>query len=407
MNRAYKYRLYPTDEQKQILCEYFGSVRFVWNSMLEANINEYRSTKKFIWSKTFQNKLPEMKKHNPWLKQIPAQALQQKCDDLQQALRMTSKKRTKRFGFPKFKSKHNNTQSFRIPQQQNQIKVLSKNIIIPKMGEIKWCYHRPVNGKIKSVTIKRHNEKYYAIVLCEIEDKKHQLINKKDTVGIDLGLTTFAVLSDGKEIETPAYYRKKQKKLKIAQQRLAKKQKGSANRKKAIQKLRRIYEKISNQRHNFIHQHSRWIANTYAGVYVEDLNIESIKQRYGKSTSDQGWGLFLHALGYKCNHLGKIDRWAPSTKTCSSCGTVHQLSLSDREMNCQCGHQQSRDLNAARNIRIWGILATDSNKFNTSGTEEIQACGNAPDSKIARDINESALMKQEKFLDHSRKPNVL
>lgn len=108
MIRAYKYRLYPTDEQKQILCEYFGSVRFVWNSMLEANINEYRSTKKFIWSKTFQNKLPEMKKHNPWLKQIPAQALQQKCDDLQQALRMTSKKRTKRFGFPKFKSKHNN-----------------------------------------------------------------------------------------------------------------------------------------------------------------------------------------------------------------------------------------------------------------------------------------------------------
>lgn len=399
MNRAYKYQIYPTSDQKITLVEWFGSVRWVWNRMLDANITEYQNTQKFIWSHQYQKQLPALKKQHQWLKDIPSQALQQKCDDLQQALRMTAKSRSKRFGFPKFKSKHSNTQSLRIPQQNNQIKLSKSHVVIPKMGAIKWCQHRPVEGQVKSITIKRYNEKYYAVVLCEIPDTPKQPINKNTTVGIDLGLTTFAVLSDGTEIATPRYYRSKQQKLKRAQQRLAKKQRASANRRKAIAKLGRIHEKIKNQRHNFIHQHSRKIANSYSGVYVEDLNIEAIKQRYGKSTNDQGWAMFVNALAYKCNHLGRIDRWAASTKTCSECGTVHQLSLSDREMKCDCGHHQSRDLNAARNIRIWGVLATDAALFdNTSGTEEIYACGNASDLEIARDINKSALMKQEKFL---------
>lgn len=109
--------------------------------------------------------------------------------------------------------------------------------------------------------------------------------------------------------------------------------------------------------------------------------------------------MFVNALAYKCNHLGKINRWAASIKTCSNCGTVHQLSLSDREMKCDCGHQQSRDLNAARNIRTWGILATDAALFNnTSGTEEIYACENELDIGISIDIGISSLLKQEKFL---------
>lgn len=409
MHRAYKYRLYPTVEQQQLLNEYFGSVRWVWNRMLEANMNEYQNTKKFIWSQQFQKQLPALKKQHEWLKTVPSQALQQKCDDLQQALKMASKKRAKRFGFPKFKSKHHNKQSFRIPQQANQIKIASSHIKVPKIGAIKWVYHRPVIGSVKTVTIKMHNDQYYITVVCEVPDATKELINKNTTVGIDLGLTTFAVLSDGSEIQTPKFYRKKQKKLKQAQQRLARKQKGSANRKKAVKELRKIHTQISNQRHDFIHQHSRRIANSYSGVYVEDLDIESIKQRFGKSTSDQGWAMFVHALSYKCNYLGKINRWAASTKTCSNCGAVHNLKLADRELTCHCGHVQSRDLNAARNIKFWGISSTPAELFmkNTSGTEEIDACGNDKDLEIARDVNKSSLSKQEKFLIDIKKPSVL
>jgi len=409
LNRAYKYQIYPTFEQQTILTEYFGSVRYVWNKMLEANINEYQACKKFVWSQQYQKNLPAMKKTDPWLKLIPSQALQQKCDDLQKALKMTVSKRAKRFGFPKFKSKHANKQSFRIPQQNNQIKILTNQIIIPKLGAINWKYHRPANGAVKFVTIKRHNNKYYAIVLCELPDKQKTPIDKDQTAGIDLGLTTFAVLSNGQEIATPKFYRKQQGKLKRAQQRLSRRQKGSANRNKAKHHVQKIHNKIANQRHNFIHQESRWIANTYSAVYVEDLNIDAIKKRFGKSTSDQGWGMFVNALAYKCNHFDQIGRFVPSTKTCSNCGAIHEMKLSDREMHCnQCGHRQSRDLNAAINIRFWGLASTDPTLFvNTSGTEEIHACGDEHSTNIAADILVNASLKQEKFLGQPKKPSVL
>jgi putative transposase len=376
MNRSYKYLLKPTAEQQATLNQWFGCARWIWNAMLAANIAEYATSKKFVWAYEFNNQIPQLKKQNPWLADIPSQALQQRCADLQKSLKRTSRSRTKRSGFPHFKSKRNNTQSLRIPQQSNQIKIADRHIHIPKMGAIKWVYHRPVQGTVKSVTIKLHNDRYWIVVTCELPNTTPQPIDRATCVGIDLGLTTFAVLSDGTEIATPKLYRSKQQKLKRAQRRLARKQKSSANRRRALKQVRRIHERIANQRHNFIHQHSRQIANAYSGVYVENLDIESIKQRYGKSTSDQGWAMFVSALAYKCNHLGRIDRWAASTKTCSSCGAVHQLSLADREIICDCGHHQSRDLNAARNICIWGQLSTDVALFsNTSGTGEIHACG--------------------------------
>lgn len=393
-HRAFKYRLKPTPEQEQTLAKWFGCARWIWNRMLEANIVEYQNTKKFIWSHQFHKTVIDLKKQHEWLKSVPSQALQQKCDDLNQALKMTSKKRAKRFGFPKFKSRRANTQSIRIPQQNGHIKPRKQHIQIPKMGAIAWVCHRPFEGKLKSVTVKRHNGKFYAVVLCEVEDTPKHLIDRSQTVGIDLGLTTFAVLSDAQEIATPRYYRRAQQKLRQAQQKLSRKQKGSRNRAKAIAELRRIHEKVVNQRHNFIHQQSRRIANSYSGVYVEDLDIKAIKRRFGKSTSDQGWAQFVSALEYKCNHLGRIDRWAASTKTCSKCGTVHDLTLADREMSCSCGHVQSRDLNAARNIRVWGQMATDPQLFatHTPGTGEIHACG---DKISALDTDLST--KQEKF----------
>lgn len=214
--------------------------------MLEANIIEYQNTKKFVWSNKYVLTIPNLKKQHQWLKDIPSQALQQKCMDLDRALKMTAKSRSKRFGFPKFKSKHSNTQSLRIPQTNGHIKPSKKQIQIPKIGCIRWIRHRPIEGKLKNITIKRQNNRWWCVVLCEILDIPKLPINKNTTVGIDLGLTTFAVLSDGTEISTPRYYRSKQQKLKRAQQQLAKKQRASANRRKAIAKLGRIHEKIRN-----------------------------------------------------------------------------------------------------------------------------------------------------------------
>lgn len=260
------------------------------------------------------------------------------------------------------------------------------------MGWIKCQRHQPLLGKLVNVTIKKEHGTWYAVVLCELPDVQEMPFNKDQSVGIDLGLNTFAVLSDGTQIETPKFYRKSEHKLKRAQRALSRKKKGSKNREKARLRLARIHLKIRNQRHNQIHQESRKIANSYLGVFVEDLNIEAIKRRYGKSTSDQGWAQFIQALAYKCNHLSRIDRFAPSSKTCNACGIKHDLTLSDIEMPC-CG--LDRDLNAALNIRDWGFDNYENNTAGTAGS----ACGDA----IAgiTDITSSGSLKQEKFDEQS------
>lgn len=390
-NRAYKFKLKPTQEQADELYSAASANRWVWNQMLEANISEYASHKKFIWSKTFQNQLPKLKKDHPWLAGPASQSLQQTCDDLEKALRMSAKSRgAKQFGFPKFRKKYIWTPSFRIPQQQDQIKIRRTSIKIPKHGWIKWIRHRPIIGTVKSVTVKREKEIWYAIILAEIPDREAVIPAADQCVGIDLGLTVFATLSDGGSIQTPKFYRNQQEKLAIAQRRLSRKTKGSKNYQKQRRRVAAIHQRIANQRHNFVHQHSAAITKQYDGVFLEDLNIEGIKQRWGKSTSDQGWRMFVEALRYKAKHFSRIDQFAPSSKTCSRCGTYHQaLSLSDRTMPC-CGHD--RDLNAAENIRRWGITNI------TAGTAD-GACGEVVPGSIAREIELNALLKQEKFIE--------
>lgn len=409
-HKAFKFLLKPNDQQKQSLTGYFGMTRFIWNKMLEANVNEYQKTKKFIWSQQFQKQIPLLKKEHHWLKEIPSQALQQKCDDLNQALRMTSSKRVKQFGFPKFKSKNDNTQSFRIPQQVGQIKFTNKQIKIPKMGWINWVKHRPLEGKVKSVTIKKEADRYFAIVICELPDAP-TCVNAVDTevVGIDLGVKDFGVTSDGETFETPAIYRKKQKKLKRQQRQLARKQKGSKNREKAKKKLNKTHYKIKCQRHNFTHQLSSQITNDYLFVAVEDLNIQGMikNRKLSKSIADQGWAMFISQLEYKSKNNGgctvKIDRFAPSSKTCSSCGNIQEMPLHIRTYNCNsCGFVMDRDHNAAINIKKWGIEL-----INRAGTVRIYACGDTNDGDQAYDWSSYVSMKQEKFFSLEKKPSVL
>ena len=378
--------------------------------MLEANINEYNNTKKFIWSKSFQNQIPTLKNEHQWLKDIPSQSLQQKCDDLQQALKMTSSKRAKRSGFPKFKSKQDTTQSFRIPQQIKQIKFTNKQIKIPKLGWINWTKHRPLEGKVKSVTIKREYDKYFAVVLCELPE--HSICENavdSDVVGIDLGIKDFAITSDGEVFNSQKIYQKKQKKLRRQQRQLSKKKKGSKNREKARKKLNKTYQKIKNKRSDFTHKLSNQITNDYLFVAVEDLNIKGMVKNHklAKAISDQGWAMFINQLIYKSKLNGgdtvKIDRFAPSSKSCSNCGNIQPMPLNIRVFSCNgCGMIMDRDANAAINIKKWGI-----DKINRCGTHQIYACGDTNVGDQAYDWSRYVSEKQEKFLSLDKKPSDL
>jgi putative transposase len=301
----------------------------------------------------------------------------------------------------KFKKKSDNSDTIRITQVGRHIDPRKKEIKIPKLGWVKWIKYRPLQGKLKSITIKQEGDSWFCVCLCEDNTEiKQKDLDFNDLVGIDLGLNDFLVASDGLVLDTPKYYRKKQKKLKRCQRNLAKKTKGSKNREKAKRKLRKLHLQIRNQRQDFTHKASDLITKSYSFIGVEDLNIAGMKKNHklAKSISDQGWAMFVSQLEYKSKRNGgltiKIDRWAPSSKTCSNCGKKHILTLSQRQMTCdECGLDISRDLNAAINIRNWSWdLIT-----NTAGTAGIYACGDTSNGVVGRPTTSCVSMKQEKI----------
>ena len=400
MYRAFKYRIYPTNEQIRYFNEVIDSTRFIWNKMLEDNINEYKDSKKFIWAFSWLSKLVELKQEHNWLKNPPSQSLQQVCIDLEKALKMTSKKKSKRFGFPKYKHKKSVTQSFCIPKQNKRIKPTKTQIKIPKIGWIRWNKHRPLQGKIKYITIKKENDIWWCVCLCKLIDVKP--ITKgaeSQVVGLDLGLTDFATLSNKTVIKTPKFYRMQQKKLRRRQQILARRIKGSKNREKARKQLNRTHYEIKCKRYDFLHKISNTIAKDYLFVSVEDLNVSGMKRNkyLSKSISDQGWAMFISYLNYKTETNGgklvKIDRYAPSSKTCSSCGNKQDIPLHKRTYKCNsCGFEINRDLNAAINIKRWGI-----DQLNRCGTHQIHACEDTNGEDISSDMSSYVSLKQEKF----------
>lgn len=384
MNRAYKFKLLPTPEQHNQLVELCGISRYVWNYMLDQNKSQYQIDKKFVFVYEMNSQLPGLKKEHPWMAKLPSQALQQRCTDLDQAIKRVYKSG---FGFPKYRSRHieaHNT--FRIPNQNRSIRPRKNNIGLPKIGDIRWIRHRELQGKLKSVTIKRENNRWWAVCLCELPGSVpvHD-IAETEVVGIDLGIKDFAVMSDGVVIPSQNHYRKREKRLAWYQKQLPRKQKNSRNYVKARERLNKQHYKVKSQRLDFTHQQSGMIAKYYRVACVEDLNIAGMKRnkRLAKSISDQGWRIFLDQLAYKIDHLVKIDRFAPSSKTCSSCGHVQDMPLNVRSYNCgSCGMSIDRDLNAAFNIHRWGL-----EKIIGQGTVRIYACGDTADGDISPDMS--------------------
>ena len=401
MFKQFKYKLKPTKEQKQQLQQIGGSTRWLWNYMLNLNTTEYNTNKKFIFEKPMNYLLPQLKKINPWLSDVPSQALQQKCKDLSlalEALKTGSK-------YPKFKCKKWNNDSFRIPQQiangkDKHILPTKKQIKIPKIGWIKWNRHRPLEGKLKLITIKQEGIHWYCSCLCELPDiTSIKEYNIEQLVGIDMGLLDLAITSDNKIYDTPKYYRNKQNKLAKAQIHLSKKAKRSNNRNKARLKVCKIHTKIKNQRVDYLHKISKEITNQYLFIGVEDLNIKGMSKNkhLSKSILDQGWGIFINQLEYKSLWNGgctiKINRYAPSTKTCSNCGHKMNIPLNQRIYTCPiCGMIRDRDHNAAINIKKWTVI-----ELSRCGTHRINACGDTTNGDTSLDVSSYVSLNQEKI----------
>lgn len=360
MLRAYKYRIYPTKTQEVLLAKHFGCARYVYNYGLERKIKSYSETKKSVSRFTIQADLPKLKKaeETTWLSEVNSLSLQAALVNLDMAFtRFFNEKK----GFPKFKSKHCNHQSFQVPQK-TVISFELKRVYIPKFREgIKCKFDRQFKGKIKTSTVsKTPTGKYFISILVETEDTipNKAPIDENKAVGVDLGIKTFATLSDGTEIQNPKYLKKALKKLKRLQRSVSRKKKGSNSRKKAVKLLARQYEKVADKRKDFLHKTTKYLIDHYDTICLETLSASNMvkNHRLAQALSDISIGTFNAYMDYKAEWYGKniirIGRFEPSSKMCS-CGHIHSgLKLSDRVWTCPvCGAVNQRDLLAAQNIK--------------------------------------------------------
>ena len=357
-NIAYKYRIYPNQAQQVLISKTFGCVRFIFNQMLQDRIAYYKET-----GLSLQNTPAKYKKNYEWLKEVDSLALANAQLHLDVAYKNFF--RDKKVGFPKFKSKKHSSNSYTTNMVNNNIKLIGNKIYLPKLKGIRIKKHRdiPENYKIKSVTVsKTPTNKYYVSILCEYEA---DVLENKGTnyLGLDYAMNGLYVASDNSRGDYPRFYRQLEKKLHREQRKLSKMTKGSNNYRKQKYKVAKVHEKIASSRKDYLHKTSHQIANEVDGVCVEDLNMQSMSKsmQFGKSVHDNGYGLFLNMLSYKLEQQGKklikIDKFYPSSKTCSCCGYINkELKLSDRIYECpQCGMVLDRDYNASINIKREGM----------------------------------------------------
>jgi len=368
MLKAYKYRIYPNKSQMILLAKHFGSCRFIYNWALDKKQKEYELNQKNLSRFDIQKNIPIMKKTDEyiWLKEINSQSLQASLNHLDIAFTNFFKKRAK---FPNFKSRHNNKQSFEIPQY---VKVdFEKNkVIVPKFGKkgITCKISRTFEEEVRTCNISKNPAgQYYISILVEnqLSLPPKVAIEADTTIGIDMGVKDFAIMSDGQKIDNPKHLAKSAKKLTKAQQRLSKKIKGSNNRAKARIKVARVHNKINNQRKDFLHKLSSKIVSENQTVCLEDLDVKGLlmeNESYtSKAIADCSWSDFMVMLEYKSDWYGKniirIGRFEPSSKLCS-CGIKNDsLKLSDRIWTCQhCGAVHDRDVLASNNIRLFGLI---------------------------------------------------
>jgi putative transposase len=368
MLKSYKYRLLPTDEQKQLLNGWMGSCRFIFNLGLETKMAAWASARRNVTCFDLMRQLTELKETEAtWLSECPRQSLESSLTNLETAYTSFFKGRGK---FPKFK-KRSNRQSITFRRDS---KIEDGKIKLTKIGLVDLILHRPLGeGEIRTVTVtKTPTNKYFVSILVknelELPDKKP--VKESTTVGIDVGLKTFATLSDNTTFENPKYLQHQLKRLRIEQRKLDRRYKKGVktelqskgwHKQKIVVAL--LHEKITNQRSHFLHNVSTSIVKKHDTICLEDLNVSGMMKNdnLSKAISDVGWSEFNRMLEYKAEWNGKnilkIGRFDPSSKLCSNCGTINkELKLSDRVWICEkCGTTHDRDENAAKNIKSFGL----------------------------------------------------
>lgn len=359
VRKAFQYRLKLTKKQQRMLETYLGGCRWLYNELLSQRKLAYEELEMSLTKYQQLMFLPELKLEKPELDQIHSQVLQNVVDRLDKAFKGFFRrcKAGEKPGFPRFRGKHRYN-SFCFPQ--SGFIIIGKELRLSKIGRLRIQMHRPIEGEVKTCTLRQNPTGTWDVTFsCEVCTKP--LPVKEEAVGIDVGITTFAVLSDGAEIANPRFFKKEQQILAKAQQKLSQKAKGTKERQKQGKIVARIHERIRNRRKNFCHQESRKIINQYQYICIEDLNIKKMIEgsTFAKSITDASWNQFRQYLTYKAEEagrkLGLVDP-AYTTQRCSKCQHLEVKKLSEREHHCfHCGYRATRDYNAAQNILALGL----------------------------------------------------
>ena len=369
MNKAYRFRIYPTIEQETMIRKTFGCVRFIYNQMLA----ERQKT-----SEQYKDDHAQLKRHRyrtpagfktefEWLREVDSLALCNAELNLKKAFKNFF--RDKRVGYPKFKSRKNPIHSYTTNNQNGTIRITEegKQVRVPKLGEIRVKLHRqiPQGYAIKSATISRSGTgKYHISILTEYAVRMEPVVPRAEKVmGLDYSSKGLYVDHTGTPAQYPQYLRQMEARLKTEQRTLSRRKKGGSNWQKQKLRVAKLHEKVSNQRKDFLHKESGRLAEAWDAIAIEDLNMQTMSQTLslGKSTMDNGNGMFRSFLSYKLAERGKplvrIDKWFPSSRLCGTCGTINkELTLKDRVWICGgCNTTHQRDENAAWNIQVEGI----------------------------------------------------
>ena len=395
MKRAFKYAILPTEEQAFLINKTVGCARFVYNSLLTDYKEQLHKGEKPVFKEvTF------FKKDYEFLKEVDSLALANAKQNLRSAIDnfFKSKKglrKGKKIRFPKIHKKSKSKLRYTTNNQNGTIRLEGDRLKLPKIGFVNIILHRPLEGNITSCTIEQTRDgKYYASISVEVDNYKtiikHKSFYDLKVIGIDMSFSSFAVDSDGVSDNTKSkyvrHYRTNEERRARLNRGLSRKVKGSSNREKARKKLSKLDRHIANCRKDFAHKLSRFYADNYDVIVLEDINLQDMskgkkKMRFGKSVNDLGFGMFKSFLSYKCEENDSLvlyaDKWFASSKTCHECGSKNEhLQLSDREWVCPtCGHVIDRDLNAALNLRDYFFKVVLESLYNTVGTTGIHALG--------------------------------
>ena len=360
MQKGVKFRIYPNKEQRNLINQTFGCCRLVYNMGLDMRNKAFENGEKVNYSKTSAI-LTELKRSDEFsfLRDADSVALQQSLRDLDCSFKNFFEKRTKH---PRFKSKHNNHQSYRTMNQNNKIRIVGKHIKLPKLGYVKIRKSMEV-GHINNATIeKTPTGKYFVVLNVDFEPEVKQ--NAGGSIGIDVGIKEFYSDSNGNVVSNPKFLEKSSKKLRREQRKLSRKQEDSNNRNKQRIRVAKVHEKITNQRNDFLQKISTMLISENQVICIEDLKIKNMVRNHklARCISSVSWGKFFNMLEYKANWYGnniiKVPTMYPSSQTCSCCGYKNPLvkNLAVRRWQCpKCHTKHDRDINASMNILNKGL----------------------------------------------------